>query len=142
MAFCKYIYLHGRPIVRAQKPDSFLCDFGKLQETDHLEPMSDDDKPEQILTLKRTTPILIKIINGNMVYLPTTVCQDVAGPSLQRMRASDLIQRPLAGLQAKMVRVVEAEFASCSCKLCRGETFKGSLCGHGHEHGQLDWSMG
>ena len=128
--------------MRAQKPDSLLCDFGKLQETDHLEPTSDHDKPEQILTLKRTIPILIKTIKSNGVYSPTTVCQDVAGPSLQSMRSSDLIECLLARLQAKMVRVVEAEFTPCPCKLCGGETFQGSLCGHGHEHGQLDRSMG
>lgn len=63
-------------------------------------------------------------------------------PSLEFVRASHGIEDFLAGLEAKMVRVVQAEAASCPLELFWGETFERSLRGYRHKYREVNLAMG
>ena len=58
------------------------------------------------------------------------------------MRAANLVQHGLTGLQAQVVRVVETQSASRLLQLFRGQSLQRGLGGHRHEDGEFDRAMG
>lgn len=63
-------------------------------------------------------------------------------PSLQLVRAADGVEDVLAGLQAQVVRVVEAQAAARLLQLLRGDALERGLRGDRHEHGEVDGPVG
>lgn len=74
--------------------------------------------------------------------VPAAICQDVAIPSLQFVGAPDCVEDLLAGLEAEMVGVVEAETASGSLELFGSESLERSLSGYGHKYGEVYGAVG
>ena len=62
-------------------------------------------------------------------------------PTLKLVGPSDRVQDRLAGLQAKVIRVVETEPASSFFQLLRRKSLEGCLSCHWHEDRQVDRSM-
>ena len=62
-------------------------------------------------------------------------------PSLQSVRAAELIQRLLTGLEAEMVGVVQTQSTAGLLQLIVGEALERCLGGDGHEHRQIDGAM-
>jgi hypothetical protein len=63
-------------------------------------------------------------------------CQEIMLPALQPVRAADLVQHRLPGLQTQVVRVVEAQPAARGLELLGRQALEAALRGHGHEDGQ------
>lgn len=59
-------------------------------------------------------------------------------PALQLVRAADGVEDLLAGLQAEVVRVVEAQAAARLLQLLRGDALERGLRRDRHEHGEVD----
>ena len=74
--------------------------------------------------------------------VPPTIRQDVMPPALQLVCAPDGGEHILAGLQAKVIGVVEAETAAGLLQLLGSQALKRGLRSHGHEHGQLHRAVG
>jgi len=63
-------------------------------------------------------------------------------PALQLVGAPHGIEDLLAGLEAEVVGVVEAQAAAGALELLRREALEGGLGGDGHKHGQVDGAVG
>lgn len=63
-------------------------------------------------------------------------------PSLELVRASNLVEDFLPGFEAEVVGVVEAETAAGGFELFVGEAFERGLGCDGHEDGELDEAVG
>lgn len=63
-------------------------------------------------------------------------------PPLQLMCPSNGVQHLLAGLEAKMVCVIETEPTPRALELIGGKAFQGCLGGHGHKDRKIDGAMG
>jgi hypothetical protein len=91
---------HRGAVVGREEAHAFLRHFGQLQEGHHLE------SAYRILALPPVPIVSSK--QGDWRYnQPTTISQNIALPSLQHMRAANLVQHFLARLQAEMIGVVE-----------------------------------
>lgn len=62
-------------------------------------------------------------------------------PALQLVRAADGVEDILAGLQAEVVRVVEAQAAARLLQLLGRDALERGLRGDRHEHGEVDGPM-
>lgn len=76
------------------------------------------------------------------VCLPSAVRQDVVPPALQLVRSADGIEDLLAGLQAEVVRVVEAQAAARLLQLLGGDALERGLRRDGHKHREVDGPVG
>lgn len=74
--------------------------------------------------------------------IPSAVRQDVVAPALQPVRAADGVEDLLAGLQAEVVRVVEAQAAARLLQLLGGDALERGLRGDRHEHGEVHRAVG
>lgn len=63
-------------------------------------------------------------------------------PALQLVRSSDGIEDLLAGLQAEVVRVVEAQAAARLLQLLGRDALERGLRRDRHEHGEVDGPVG
>lgn len=74
--------------------------------------------------------------------LPSAVRQDVVPPTLQLVRSADGIEDLLTGLQAEVVRIVEAQTAARLLQLLGGDALERGLRRDRHEHGEVDGPVG
>lgn len=76
------------------------------------------------------------------MYIPTAIRQDIPIPSLQPVRAANLVQHLLSRLQTEVIRIIQAQLAAALGELVIRETFQRRLGRNGHEDGKRNGAMG
>lgn len=111
--------------MRAEELDTFFSDGSQFKQRDHLEAATlacDEDRV-------------------NKLNSPPAVRQNIPLPSLQLMRAPNRVQHRLPGLQAQMVRIIQAQHAPGLTELVVREALDGGLGCDGHEDREWDGAM-